>query len=189
MSSTTAIKITAHIGDGIVVTLADAFEDIETALYIINEELIEKDEDLDLQTIKVTVEHVEAEDPYATTSEQVQWLRWYFKTDEAYTLDMVVSELDDMQETVTSFEGDVYAFDAYCACYGAHYLTPGDRVSFIKYTRREMIEREINNISESDRVLNMDKIRHLLDEDAVLAQAEQDENVSGMGGSYYVFDN
>lgn len=186
MSSTTAIKITAHIGDGIVVTLADAFEDIERAIDIFND-LAEKDEDLDFATVEVEIEHVESEDPDATTSEQMKWLTWYFKVGEEYTLDMVVSELEDMNTTLESLEGDAEVFDAYCACYGAHYLSAGDRVSFSTYSRREMVEREIERLDLGRTVY--DKIRHLLDEDALLSKAEQDEDVVEHEGKYYVFDN
>lgn len=183
MSSTTAIKITAHIGDGIVVTLADAFEDIERAIDIFND-LAEKDEDLDFATVEVEIEHVEGDGE--NLSEQMKWLTWYFKVGEEYTLDMVVSELEDMNTTLESLEGDAEVFDAYCACYGAHYLTPGDRISFSTYSRREMIEREIEDLCLS--TVTLDKIRHLLDEDALLAQGEGAENAVEMGGSYYVFN-
>jgi hypothetical protein len=187
MSNITAIKITAHHEkDNLVVTLADAFDYIERAIDIFNE-LAEIEEDLDFKTVEVTIEHVEDEDPDAWASEQMRWLTWHFKADEEYTLDMVVSELENMKDTVDSFEGDESAFDAYCACYGAHYLSPGEVVSFGTYTRREMIEREIEDLYLSDKTL--EKVRHLLDEDAVLAQAEQGDCVIEMGGSYYMFDN
>jgi len=185
--SITAIRISIA-PFGIIVDLCDAFSDIERAIDIF-EELAEVKEDLDFKTVDVAIKHVEDEYPDAVVTEQMKWLAHNIKQGEDDTLDMVVSLLEDMQETVESFEGDESAFDAYCALYGAHYLSPGEVVSFNKYTRREMIEREINNISESDRVLNIDKIRHLLDDDAVLAQAEQGEGVIEMGGSYYVFDN
>lgn len=177
------VKITAHIGDGIVVTLADAFEDIERAIDIFND-LAEKDEDLDFATVEVEIEHVEGDGE--NLSEQMKWLTWYFKVGEEYTLDQVVSLLDDLTETIESFEGNESALDAYCACYGAHYLSPGDRISFSTYSRREMIEREIERLDLGRTVY--DKIRHLLDEDALLSQAEQDEDVVEMGGSYYVFN-
>lgn len=178
------VKITAHIGNGIVVALADAFEDIERAIDIFND-LAEKDGDLDFATVEVEIEHVEGDGE--NLSEQMKWLTWYFKVGEEYTLDMVVSELEDMNTTLESLEGDEVAFNAYCACYGAHYLTPGDRISFSTYSRREMIEREIEHLDLGRTVY--DKIRHLLDEDALLARAEQGEGVVEHEGTYYVFDN
>jgi DNA polymerase elongation subunit (family B) len=187
--SITAIKITAHHGErDLVVTLSDAFNDIEQAINIFNE-LAEAKEDLDFCDVEVAIEHVEDENPDAVVSEQMRCLTWHFKADEAYTLDMVFDELENMQDTVDSFEGDENALYGALALYGARYLSPGDVVSFIKYTRREMIEREINNISESDRVLNIDKIRHLLDDDAVLSQAVQGDDTVEVNGTYYVFDN
>jgi len=170
----------------IVVDLTDAFSDIERAIDIFND-LAEVKEDLDFCDVEVTIKHVEDEYPDAVVTEQMKWLAHNIKQGEDDTLDMVKSLLDDMKETVESFEGDENAFDAYCACYGAHYLTPGDRVSFGTYTRRQMIEREIEDLYLSEKVL--DKVRHLLDEDALLAQGEGAENVSEMNGTYYVFDN
>jgi len=185
--SITAIKITAHHGEGnLIVTICDAFDGIEQAIDIFNE-LAEVKEDLDFCDVEVTIEHVEDEYPDAVVTEQMRWLAHNIKQGEDDTLDMVVSLLEDMKGTVESFEGDENAFDAYCACYGAHYLTPGEVVSFNKYTRREMIERGIEDLYLSEEVL--DKIRHLLDEDALLAQGEGAENVSEMNGTYYVFDN
>ena len=50
-----------------------------------------------------------------------------------------------------------------------------------------MIEREVEDLYLSTKTL--DKVRHLLDEDALLEQGEGAENVSEMNGTYYVFDN
>lgn len=186
MSNITAIKITANHSEGaLVVTLSDAFNDIERAIDIFNELATEFDE-LHFCDVKVTIEPVEDEDPDAWASEQMRWLADNIERGEDDTLDMVVSLLEDMQETVESFHEDENAFDAYCGCYGAHYLQPGEAVRFSTYTRRQMIEREIEDLYLSTKTL--DKVRHLLDEDAVLAQAEQAEGTVELGGTYYVFD-
>lgn len=188
-TTTTAIKITANHSEGaLVVTLTDVFEDIEEAIDIFNDLATEFDE-LHFCDVPVAIEHVYGEDPDAGASVQMRWLSWHFKagTGAGDTLDMVVALLEDMQGTVESFEGDANAFAAFAAYYGADYLAPGDRVSFITYTRKEMIEAEIESLCLDKAATKA--VRHLLDEDAILAQAEQDYNVSEASGNYYMFDN
>lgn len=183
-----AIKVTAHHIEGdIVVILTDAFEDVEGAIDVFND-LADEFDELDFADVKVTIEHVEgADDPERQTTTQMKWLTRSIKADENDTLDQVVSLLDDLNETIESFEGNEKAFEVYAECYGVTYLPLGDRVSFSTYSRMEMIEQEIERLDLGRKVY--DKIRHLLDDDALLSQAEQGEDVVEHGGTYYVFDN
>ena len=106
MSNITAIKITAHHGEGaLVVTLSDAFNDIEKAVGTFSDLATEFDE-LHFCDVKVTIEPVEDEDPDAWASEQMRWLADNIERGEDDTLYMVVSLLEDMKDTVDSFEGD-----------------------------------------------------------------------------------
>jgi hypothetical protein len=188
MSTIEAIKITARHGEGVlVVTLTDAFFDVEKAVSVFSDLATEFDE-LHFCDVPVTVEHVAgSDDPERETTQQMKWLANHLDAGDTGTLDQVNSLLEDMQETVTSFDLDEKAFDAYCELYGSDYLHPGECVTFSTHTRKEMIERELERLDLGRKVY--DKIRHLIDDDAVLEQAEQYGVVVEYGGTYYVFDN
>jgi hypothetical protein len=187
MSTIEAVKITVHHGEGaLVVTLTDAFFDVEKAVNVFSDLATEFDE-LHFCDVPVTVEHVAgSDDPERETTQQLKWLANHLDAGDTGTLDQVNSLLEDMQETVTSFECDEKAFDAYCELYGSDYLHPGECVVFSTLTRREMIEQELERLALGREVC--DKIRHLIDDDAVLAQAEQCDATVEYKGTYYVFN-
>jgi hypothetical protein len=99
------------------------------------------------------------------------------------------SLITEIQETIDYVDGDTDVLEAYCALCGEKYLNPGECVHYAAYTKRELIERELELVCIDLGRKDLDKIRHLIDDDAVLAQAEGADGTVEYKGTYYVFDN
>jgi hypothetical protein len=125
----------------------------------------------------------------AEGEEETMLMRWFkaHLTAGPDSLSNLHSLITEIQETIDYVDGDTDVLEAYCALCGEKYLNPGERVHYAAYTKRELIERELERLDLGRKVY--DKIRHLIDDAAVLAQAEQGDDTVEYKGKYYVFDN
>jgi len=167
--------------DGEIHITSDA-KDVESIV----DELNELDESgVDLALIDAEVEHRAP----AEGDEETPLMRWFkaHLTEGDDALGNLHSLITEIQETIDYVDGDTDVLEAYCALRGEKYLIPGERINCTQHTRRELIEQEMERLDLGRKVY--DKIRHLIDDDAVLAQAEQDDDTVEYGGTYYVFDN
>jgi hypothetical protein len=142
------------------------------------------DDDVDLALIDAEVEHRAP----AEGEEETPLMRWFkaHLTAGPDALSNLHSLVTEIQETIDYVDGATDVLEAYCALRGEKYLKPGERIDCSTHTRRELIEDELERIDLGRKVY--DKIRHLIDDDAVLAQAEQDDDTVEYKGTYYVFN-
>jgi hypothetical protein len=167
--------------DGEIRITSDA-KDVESIV----DELNELDEaGADLALIDAEVEHRAP----AEGEEETMLMRWFkaHLTAGPDSLSNLHSLLTEIQETIDYVDGDTEVLEAYCALRGERYLIPGERIDYTAYTKKELIENELERINLGRKVY--DKIRHLIDDDAVLSQAEQCDGTAEYKGTYYVFDN
>jgi len=182
-TSMITIKYTAPNGTDVVLNITSDAKDVESIV----DELNELDEaGVDLALIDAEVEHRAP----AEGEEETMLMRWFkaHLTTGPDSLSNLHSLITEMQETIDYVDGDTDVLEAYCELYGSDYLNPGECIDCTKYTKRELIEHELERIDLGGRS-GYDRLRHLIDDDAVLAQAEQDEDTVEHGGTYYVFDN
>jgi len=142
------------------------------------------DAGVDLALIDAEVEHRAP----AEGEEETMLMRWFkaHLTAGPDSLSNLHSLITEMQETIDYVDGDTDVLEAYCALRGEKYLIPGERIDCTQHTRRELIEQEMERLDLGRKVY--DKIRHLIDDDAVLSQAEQNDDTVEYEGTYYVFN-
>jgi hypothetical protein len=176
------IKYTTPDGTDVELYISNDAEDVESII----DELNELDEaGVDLALIDAEVEHRVPAEGKEETTPLMRWFQAHL-TEGDDCLSNLHSLITEIQETIDYVDGDTKVLEAYCALRGEKYLKPGERIDCTKYTRKELIENELERIDLTGK--GFDKIRHLIDDDAVLAQAEGDDDTVEYEGTYYVFN-